>query len=346
MQRLIQKIVFYPFSLIYAGVMSLRNWMFDREILRTTAFPIPVISVGNITAGGTGKTPFVIALTQLLMQNGYKVGVLSRGYGRKSKTQEIITSEDQPSITPEKTGDEPLLIARKCPGVVVIIDADRVKAAETAIRQFSCSVLVADDAFQHRYLRRNLDIVLWDGFDIPQYSGVIPGGRLREKMSGIRRASMLVFTKDQNVPESSRNFFKKIAPNVPQFTAPLTIRKIYRFDDHTEVDSLVLKNKTVLAFCGIGNPERFFQTIEYFHPKVTIRKTFNDHFRYKSRTVAALFDQFNFEHCDYLITTEKDAVNLASVLPKIPNLFILEIGLNIKEAAPEILSRIPTPKLD
>ncbi|PIS28775.1 MAG: tetraacyldisaccharide 4'-kinase [Candidatus Marinimicrobia bacterium CG08_land_8_20_14_0_20_45_22] len=344
MQRIVQKIAFYPFSLIYSGVMSLRNWMFDREIPHATAFSVSVISVGNITAGGTGKTPFVIALTQLLTKNGHRVGVISRGYGRKSKMQEIVAPTEKSSMNPDFSGDEPFLIAQKCPGAVVIVDADRVKAAETAVRQFSCSVLVADDAFQHRHLHRDLDIVLWDGFDVPQRSAVIPAGRLREKMSGIRRASMLVFTKNQNVPESSHNFLRKIAPNVPQFTAPLTIEKIYRFNNRSEVDHLNLNNKTVLAFCGIGNPEQFFQTIDSFHPKVTIQRSFGDHFRYQSRTIAALLDQFHRERCDYLITTEKDAVNLTSVSPKIPNLLILEIGLDINEVASEILSRIPTPK--
>lgn len=322
--------------------MKCRNRLFDLGIIHAVKLSVPVISVGNITAGGTGKTPFVIQLTQILLQKGYRVGVISRGYGRKSKDQ-IIVSEGKQSLTSaEISGDEPFLIATKCPDAIVIVEGNRVAAAQTAIKKYRCNIIVSDDAFQHRRLARDVDIVLWDGFADPESAMIIPAGRLRESLTGIRRASLLIFTKNENVSEKTHTFFRRLAPDLKQFQAPLAIRNIYRYNDHSAVNPTELVNKVLFAFCGIGNADHFFRTVESLRPCQFTTKRFRDHYRYQPDEIKSLISESNQFNCDFLITTEKDAINLPTMRTDISSrLLIIEVELKIdKEAIAEILSRI------
>ncbi|MCK4715801.1 MAG: tetraacyldisaccharide 4'-kinase, partial [Candidatus Marinimicrobia bacterium] len=190
-----------PFSWLYRFITGLRNCLFDKSIIKETRFHVPVIAVGNITLGGTGKTPFVIALSSFLESKGYKVGMITRGYHRKSKGQIIVKDGKSILASPQEAGDEPYLIARKSRNTVIIADADRVEAARCAIEKYHCTVVIADDAFQHRYLARDLNIVLWDSYNDPAEEAVVPSGRLRESWQGLCRADMLLVTRTANLPQ-------------------------------------------------------------------------------------------------------------------------------------------------
>ncbi|MCK4640693.1 MAG: tetraacyldisaccharide 4'-kinase [Candidatus Marinimicrobia bacterium] len=315
-----------PFSWLYRFITGLRNYLFDKSILKETRFHVPVISVGNITLGGTGKTPFVIALSSFLESKGYKVGVITRGYHRKSKGQIIVKDGKSILTSPQEAGDEPYLIAHKSGNTVIIADADRVKAARCAIEKYNCTVVIADDAFQHRYLARDLDIVLWDSYNDPAKEAVFPSGRLRESWKGLRRADMLLVTRTANLPQHIAEFFHAKQNDLYVSALPFSVRKIFSFSDREELSQENLKNKKVLSFCGLGNPRQFFDTIRQLTQTPPITKTFPDHHKYSENEINDLILIAEKQNCRFIITTEKDAVNLPPSDLKFSNILIVEIS--------------------
>lgn len=334
-----------PFSWLYRFITGFRNYLFDKSILKETRFHVPVISVGNITLGGTGKTPFVIALSSFLESKGYKVGVITRGYHRKSKGQIIVKDGKSILASPQEAGDEPYLIARKSGNTVVIADTDRVKAARCAVEKYHCTVVIADDAFQHRYLARDLDIVLWDSYNDPAKEAVVPSGRLRESWKGLRRADMLLVTRTANLPQYIAEFFHAKQSDLYISTLPSSVRKIFRYSDREEISQENLKNQKVLGFCGLGNPQQFFDTIRQLTQTPPIAKTFPDHHKYSENEIDEMIQAAEKQDCRFIITTEKDAVNLPSSAANFPKILIVEIScvLTEKEKA-AIIRKLPPLK--
>ncbi len=320
-----------PFSWLYRFITGFRNYLFDKSILKETRFQVPVISVGNITLGGTGKTPFVIALSSFLESKGYKVGIITRGYRRKSKGQIIVKDGKSIPASPQEAGDEPYLIAHKSGNTVVIANADRVEAARCAIEKYHCTALIADDAFQHRYLARDLDIVLWDSYNDPAKEAVVPLGRLRESWKGLRRADMLLVTRTANLPRHIAEFFHAKQSDLYISMLPFAVRKIFRFSNHEELSQENLKNQKVLGFCGLGNPQQFFDTIRQLTQIPPITKTFPDHHKYSENEINDLILIAEKQNCRFIITTEKDAVNLPPSATKFSNILIVQISCELNE---------------
>ena len=276
---------------LYGSIVALRNRLFDREILRARRLQWPVISVGNISVGGAGKTPFVLMLGELLRESGVVIDVLSRGYGRA--TRGVL--QVHPNGSPEQFGDEPLLIASKlrCP---VIVGEDRYLAGLQAEERCALNpgnrVHLLDDGFQHRQLHRDLDIVLVSREDLDDK--VLPSGRLREPLTALKRADVVVVDKDfpaEHVP--SGNF------------------QVWRAERTLDIPEL---NVPVVAFCGIARPQRFFSGLRNRGIDVRQEIAFRDHHRYTQDDVqklAAFRDQL---HGSRLVTTEKDAMNLGRQL--------------------------------
>lgn len=274
---------------LYRSVVAVRNYCFDHEILRARRLSWPVISVGNIAVGGSGKTPFVITVGELLRHRGIEVDVLSRGYRRT--TTGVLRVD--PNGTPEQFGDEPLLIARKL-GCPVFVGEDRFDAgleAEETIKDSKANrVHLLDDGFQHRQLHRDFDIVLLNQEDLGDK--LLPAGRLREPLSALRRADVVVV--DQNFPEKQ---------------LPRGEFQIWRIERNVVVPEL---NQPVIAFCGIARPQRFFSALRAHGIDVREEIVFRDHHRYTSDDVARLTATQAWHAGSQLVTTEKDAVNLGA----------------------------------
>lgn len=302
-----------PLSAMFGAGVALRNALYDRGTFRAHKLARPVVSIGNISVGGSGKTPFVIALGDLLKQRGITFDVLSRGYGRTS-TEVLVVD---PAGTAARFGDEPLLIARTL-RVPVIVGADRYQAGLLAEKQFSSKLHLLDDGFQHRRLHRDFDIVLLPAEDLT--GSLLPVGRLREPASSLRRADAAVVFES---PTQSLHV-KRIWPARRQIELPATAGR-------------------PIAFCGIARPEQFFDSLEALGQKIALTMTFPDHHRYHQLEIDDLLRLRDETCADGFITTEKDAVNLAEFARQLEPLRVARLRLELEspeQALSEMLQAI------
>ena len=285
-----------PIGGLYGLTMAARNAAYDRGRLRAHRLAVPVICVGNLSVGGTGKTPMVIWLCRYLERLGRRPGILSRGY----KAQ----GEDN---------DETRLLREALPETPVVVDADRVRGGRRAMEKAGCDVLVLDDGFQHRRLARDLDIVLVDATRPFTMDVVLPAGRLRERPTGLRRAGAVVLTRTDLAGETATTVLEAAVRN-------LTPRAVVAWSRHEPAALLGaygeeypldwLKGRAVLAFCGLGNPQAFVGTLEGLGVQVVGRRDFPDHHHYSPGDLAALTEQASRQGAQGLVTTEKDWVKL------------------------------------
>ncbi len=329
--KLVLQFVLTVAAFPYMTATSIRNWLYDKNIFKTEKLSVPVISVGNITAGGTGKTPFVISLSKTLQHNGYKVGIITRGYRRKGKEQVIVSTGKGPLVPPHISGDEPHLMAYKTKDAVIIADRNRVAAGKTAIEKYNCTILIADDGYQHRRLSRDLNILLWDAYSNPYKEKVLPAGKLRESWRGLKRASLLVFTRTDTIPDSYKRFFREKRLDLKQYCSPIFIEKIVNASSGNTLNLEDLKGQSISAFCGLGNPQQFFNTVKKLSPSRLITKKFHDHHKYSKKDIMSLIEDAKSNSCEFLITTEKDSINFPEGFPKIDNLLLIGISLEIEE---------------
>ncbi|HEX4605674.1 MAG TPA: tetraacyldisaccharide 4'-kinase [Candidatus Angelobacter sp.] len=269
-----------PFSVIFGMGVALRNALYDRGIFSAHKLACPVISIGNLSVGGAGKTPFVIALGKLLQQRGVTFDVLSRGYGRNSTEVAVV----DPNGLPAQFGDEPLLIARELKAPV-IVGADRYQAGLAAEKKFSSTLHLLDDGFQHRRLHRDFDIVLLPAED---YSGtLLPVGRLREPVAALERADAIV-----------------LPGPIEQFRSVKSIWPVRRKIDLPDISG------KLIAFCGIGRPGQFFDGLRAANMNIAEKVAFRDHHAYQQSDIDRLLVIQRRTGADGFITTEKDAINL------------------------------------
>ena len=318
-------------SWLYCLIINFRNWLYDQKILSAVKLPCPVISVGNITVGGTGKTPCVIMLAKMLQKNGFQPAVLSRGYGGKSVKSVNIVADGHKILLKSKTsGDEALLIAQSLEGVPVITGSQRIVTGRAAINQFGTNILICDDAFQHRKIFRNIDLVLLDSQNQPGNDHILPRGRLREPIAGLRRAGAFVITRTGEWPQAN-NIIGKLAQaeNIPIFMSIHKPKDIIKGDNSRQWPISELKGKNVCAFCGIAKPESFKNTLLAAGVQVLFFDIFSDHHRYSENQLEKIKKQFIDYRADILITTQKDAIRLQE-FPKFLNIiYILRIEMEI-----------------
>lgn len=305
-------------SRIYGRVIDTRNVLYDFGIFRSYRVAVPVISIGNITVGGTGKTPMTILIAGLLAAHGERPAIISRGYKRKDEKSLVVVSDGEHVIDDVSvTGDEPLEMARELKGKAsVVCDADRVRGASYAVKKLGATVLVLDDGFQHRRLRRNLDIVVVDSGD-PFGSGrTLPSGRLRENLHNLSRADAVVITKGsaEDISTELIGRLTHLAPKAPVFTCSTATAKIEPLTK--------LKPETAsgpfFVFCGIGNPERFLKQLKSEDVAITGSKTFPDHHVYTSAEMKSLEVEANASGATALLTTGKDAVKISQFAHGMP----------------------------
>lgn len=290
-----------PLVPLYAAGVALREWRLERGWEKTRILWYPVISVGNLSTGGSGKTPLVIALAQLLVKEGFRIDVLSRGYGRKGHEAARVKSDG----SAEEFGDEPLLIARKA-GVPVWVAAERYEAGQQADHEFirgggemsgdpAPLVHLLDDGFQHRQLFRDVDVVLVNRED--WHDHLLPAGNLREPVEAVERASVLAIPADDHEFEDELREWGWSGP-------------VWRVRRRMKVRAI---DGPLAAFCGIARPEQFFAGLEARGLRLASKKAFPDHHRYTQSDVDSLLAAARKANASFLITTEKDHVRLGAL---------------------------------
>lgn len=304
------KIILLPLSLIYGIVVGIRNFFFNTGILKSKSFRIPVICVGNITVGGTGKTPHTEWLLSELSKD-FRVACLSRGYKRRTNGFILATSQS----TAEETGDEPLQIKRKFPEIEVACDANRVRGIEKLLSlPLPPEVIVLDDAFQHRYVKADKNIVLVD-YNHPCYKDcLLPAGRLRETPGALRRADYIIVSKcpDNLTPIEQRLWSKHLRIKPYQRLFFTTMQYATPRSMETGLPVPIPTGQTsILCVTGIARPEPYIRYLKQLTPDITALK-YPDHHRFSKRdirNIQALFEEiYNPEK--YIFTTEKDAARL------------------------------------
>jgi len=298
-----------PLSPVYAAIVRMRAAAYRRGLLKSGSCGVPVVSVGNLTFGGTGKTPMVIALVKDLIDRGRRPAVLTRGYGRTGSDPLVLTGpEIQESAS--RAGDEPLELAQRLPGVPIVVDADRFRGGLRAAK-LGADIVILDDGFQHLRLWRELDLVLLDAGDPWGGNCLPPRGRLREPVDAIGRATAVIITKvdlgaDQPPDEIVRRV-DQIRPGMPVFAARLVPQRVRTGEDWT--DPPVLRGRKVFAVAGLGRPQGFRTLLESAGAEVVGYRWFADHHGYCARDREWIVREAR-QHGAVVVTTAKDAVKL------------------------------------
>ncbi len=315
-----------PLSFLYGKITNIRNSLYEQGIFESFSLGVPTISVGNIAVGGTGKTPFVAVVAEILAARGEKVCILTRGYGRKNPKQRVLVSDGVNILTDaENAGDEPFELARKLIGkAIVVADANRVSAANWAREQLGISIFLLDDGFQHVRAKRDLDIVLLDATNPFGNYKTLPFGTLREPLENLRRADLIVLTRANLVDEKQISNFKFQISNFnsdsPIFTAENKITRLIELKDFHKNQPPKTKNQKpkTLAFCALGNPDNFFEQLKRENFDVVSTRKFPDHHRYTQNDIQKIEDQAKQSGAEILLTTAKDAVKLIALKVEMP----------------------------
>jgi tetraacyldisaccharide 4'-kinase len=311
-----------PLVPLYAAGLALRELRLNRGWEPVRRLRHPVISIGNLSTGGSGKTPLTITLARLLSAQGFQVDVLSRGYGRQSREAARV----QPEGSAEQYGDEPLLIAREA-GVPVYVAAERYDAgqlSETDSNQDERrpQVHILDDGFQHRQLHRDIDILLVSRAD--WHDQLLPAGNLRESLKKFNRATVLAYSADE--PEVG-SFLTEIIPSDRNSGAPRWIGPVWRLRRRMEIPQIM---DPIVAFCGIARPEQFFAGLRATGLRLAGQTAFKDHHRYTQRDVESLIVAARSAGATALITTEKDEIRLGALASRfLPSLALKTARLSL-----------------
>jgi tetraacyldisaccharide 4'-kinase len=291
---------------IYGAGVRARNTLYDRGTLKKAGLQGPVVSVGNLSVGGSGKTPFVLLLGELLKARGIKFDVLSRGYGRQTQGVALV----DPAGSSRDFGDEPLLIARRL-GVPVVVGENRFEAGQFAEKKFGPQLHLLDDGFQHRALARDFDIVLVTPEDASDH--LLPAGRLREPLSSLSRADAIVLANDA----SSDQF-------------PIAGKLLWR------VRRRILANNVLprpVVFCGIARPKNFFSQLRALGIEPAAEAVYRDHHSYTEQDIRDLLDLKARSEAGGFVTTEKDEINLGTYIYQLQGLTVVPVKMELLDAA-------------
>jgi len=320
------------FSWVYGLIVFVRNRLYDRQIFKSAKLSRPVISVGNITVGGTGKTPFVLLLAHMLQKQGFRPAVLSRGYGGTSKEPVNVVCDGKTILLSSKTaGDEPLLIARSLQNVPVLTGPKRELTGQAAIDRFGADVLICDDAFQHRRLHRDIDIVLLDGRRPLGNGCLLPRGELRESPAGLNRATCFVLTRTDGTHSPDERITRTAQQSgIPVFSSAHRLSEIYSPATGSRQTPEEIRHKKICAFCGIAKPDSFHALLTEAGAQILAFNPFPDHYVFSRADMDELKQQFIDRKADYLVTTEKDAMRLVDY-PAFYNMIVVaRMQLEIK----------------
>ncbi|MDD4816804.1 MAG: tetraacyldisaccharide 4'-kinase [Victivallaceae bacterium] len=335
-------------SRFYRMVTQFRIWLYDRRFFRYHALGCLVVSIGNLTCGGTGKTPVVEVFARSLNQKGRRVAILSRGYRSKKRSlyerlmakagkleedpPKIVSDGERVLLNSEYAGDEPFMLASNLPGVVVLVDKDRVKSGRYAIDKFQTDTLILDDGFQYLRLRPHINIVLVDSTTPFGNHHVLPRGILREPIKNIRRADYVFLTKSGggHRNEHLKRFVRRHnrrAEIIECCHMPQYLADVHNPAKRRELSFLA--GKKIAAISGIANPESFERFLEELGGRVVYTEHFVDHHRYSVQEIEHFAAAAKKSGAEILLTTEKDAVRIPPINSASPDFFFLRIQIDI-----------------
>lgn len=321
-----------PFSPLYGLAMKTRATMYKKGVFRQHRLPVPVISVGNLVLGGTGKTPIIRHLAEFLQRRGYRPAIISRGYGGKAGRRVNLVSDGRSlRLSPEEAGDEPYMLADALPGVPVLTGTRRVFPCRQAIEEYRADILLLDDGFQHLAVRRDIDIILFDGGHLAGNSRIFPGGVLREPVSALSRSDVFLMTgiTEQNRIKAERfaGLLRSRFSLKPVFFASLDTCRV-RCPDQRLGEELP-PGERFFAFCGIANPSRFAESLASMAILPTGFMALPDHVRYSQQLINDICQQAAASGAGQLITTRKDYVKIKDFVSPLPR-NILEIRCRVE----------------
>jgi tetraacyldisaccharide 4'-kinase len=343
------KIILFPVIPAYAFAVTIRNWLFEKNIFKIRRINAFIISVGNLTVGGSGKTPMVIYLLDLLNKYGIKAGVLSRGYGRKSKGYKLVSDGKKIFTTVEQCGDEIFQTVTEChiPGAVC---ENRVKGAEKFLNETNVKVMVLDDAFQHRWIYRDLNILVCEQKFLSSRNFLVknlfPTGNMREPFSSVKRADVVIinrkFSKEERIPEKLEKYFldKKIFRANYKTSGVVDIK---RNVDH-EIEEF--KGQKSLLVSGIADPSSLINVLNQNGINTENRMIFIDHKNYSNKEIQSIRKKFYSTNSHSVITTQKDAVKLVSFSKEFDDIDIFYLKIKIEMSDEGSFNRFIFDKLN
>lgn len=321
--------VLFPLKWVYQGATGFRNWLYDVRLIKANQVGAKVISVGNLTLGGTGKTPVTIAVIEELSKRGHSCGVVSRGYKREQKG--VLEVDATAKAAAQTFGDEPTLIKSTFPEMPVLVGEKRVAAAQALLASRNVDFIVCDDAFQHRRLHRDLNLLLIDATEPVRNYRVVPVGRARESLvPALRRADLLVITKANLV---SADDLKTLTDWLETRVQKPILRAEYVYKGLRRVTDGALEQKLkddrVYLVSGVAKPEAVEKTLD---GKVQIVKhrTFSDHHRYTNLEVEEILDEASKLQARWILTTAKDSMKLGAFPALRERLWVVELGIQLK----------------
>lgn len=313
----------------YGSLLRLRASAYRSGLFRSHRLPVPVISVGNIVLGGTGKTPMVAWLARYLVGRGMRVAVLSRGYGGSAEGELRIVCDGKTMLsTPEEAGDEPCLLAQKVPGLMVVTGADRYRAGLLALAELKPEIFILDDGFQHLRLERDLNILLLDATRPFANGRTIPAGFLREPVDAAERADLVVYTRCAAGERPDH------LPGIPGCRSSHTLSGLAPLGGGGGTGFEAAKAARVTAFSGIADPAAFFDLLEQEGVRLTATLAFPDHTSYGEEEIAAICRLKVASRSTILITTEKDAVKLAPYRERLGECYVTLLELASDDWSP------------
>ena len=319
----------FPISILYRFIIILRNFCYDKNWIKTKQLPCLVISVGNLSLGGTGKTPTVLYLCKMLQESKKKdIAILSRGYKRNTNGTVLVSEGNGPLKNWQAVGEESFMMAQKTKHIPIVVDSNRYRGGRFLIKNFDSKVIILDDGFQHRALSRNLDIVLINGYTKPSEYSFLTTNLIRETWSSLKRADIIILTKKK---EPNPLLLEKIKEEkLPHINS--TLKSLIPYPR-----GFNLKNKALLL-SGIGNPKSFEDLARKHGCIIVGIKRFKDHYSYNMKCLLKIIQYAKNQKADYILTTEKDWVKIGPLKPDF--LFVvLKIELNLldKEKLKNIL---------
>jgi len=337
-------------SHLFNVIAQTRYWLYRKRILHDQPLGCLVVVVGNLTWGGTGKTPVVEKFARALRDRGRKVAILSRGYKSKSPPlwkkglnwithaaeppPRIVSDGKQVLLDSELAGDEPFMLARNLPGVIVLVDKNRVKAGAYAIKTFGCDTLVLDDGFQYLPLKGRLNLLLVDKTNPFGNGSMLPRGILREPIKHLKRASYVFLTKSNGHRDTElEELIQRHNPGVDIIECAHRPQYLQRFNSDERQPLDFLKGKRVGAFSGIATPESFEKFLKDFGATLGLTRRFLDHYRFTPEDFASIFSEAIAQRVEYIVTTEKDAVRLPIDLHCPVPLYYLRLEIDIIRGA-------------
>lgn len=321
----------YAGSKIYELVVRLRVQLYQIRVFDTKRLPCKVLSIGNLTSGGTGKTPMVHYVAGLLQNLDEEVAVISRGYGGAAQRAGGVVSDGRTTLMGiEESGDEPQLLSSKLHSIPLLVGKDRHRAGTLAIRRFGSTTLVLDDGFQHLSLKRDLNLLLMDSLRPFGNGHCIPRGMLREPQDQIKRANALVLTRWTDDEKAARWWHKLSAcvPGRPVFRSNHVPDGLFVAGRKEAKDLAYLNGRRLFLFSGIVRNDSFLRTVSKLDGQIIGSASFHDHHRYTGRDIRFIWHEAKRLNVENIVTTEKDFVNISADIPTNPELLVLKISIS------------------